>query len=49
MRLLYHIVHRGNMNDLKTKEMFKSKKIAPIKNVDLELLHHILGHGNTRS
>ena len=31
------------------KQISKSKKIAPINKVALELLHHILGHRYTRS
>ena len=34
---------------VKTKEKTKSWKIAPRKKVDLELLHHILGHRYIRS
>ena len=33
----------------KTNQMLKPKKIAPRKNVALELLHHTLGHISTRS
>ena len=31
------------------KQMSKTKKIAPRKNIALELLHQILGHRSTRS
>ena len=34
---------------VKEKEKAKSNKIAPIKKVALELLHHRLGHISTRS
>ena len=50
MRLLYHIVHRGNMHYWGgIKKISKSKKIASRKKVALEILHHRLGHRSTIS
>ena len=47
---LTHSAHREHEFLVKkTKEMSKSMKIAPRKEVAMELLHHILGHRSTRS
>ena len=46
---LPHIAQRKHVFLVKTKEISKSKKIAPRDNVALELLHYILGHIYTRS
>ena len=45
---LPHTSQRKHIFLVKTKEMYKSKKIAPRKKFDLELLHHIFGHRYNR-
>ena len=46
---LQHIAHRKHAFLVKTKDMFKSNKLAPINKSALRLLHHRLGHRYTRS
>ena len=45
---LPHSAHQKHVFLGEIIQMSKSKKIAPRKKVDLELLHHILGHISTR-
>ena len=44
-----HSVQKIYAFEVKIKEKSKSKKVAPINKVSLELLHHGLGHRSTRS
>ena len=46
---LPHSAHQKHVFLGEIIQMSKSKKIAPRKKVDLELLHHIFGHRSTRS